>query len=286
MAECEAARAKALSLVGQGYIYGAKGQVCSTAFRQGQAAQYPEQAANILGIGARWDGVPVWDCAQLTRAVARAAGVTLVSGATSQWNKTMWARKGTIDTLPPGEACFVYRRQGGGAATGSTVMAHTGVALGDGTCVHARGTAYGVVRQDMGGYAWTHWASPWEAGITQDMGGDEAMDSAGYQAEVVAETGSTVNVREEPNGALRSRLPLGTVVDVLSEADGWCAIAHGGGVGYMQSGFLRRVDSGEEDAVSVHLPETLRFWGVQTVQITRADALKLMVALNAATARE
>ena len=35
---------KALSLVGEGYIYGAKGQICSPAFRQQQAEQYPDQA--------------------------------------------------------------------------------------------------------------------------------------------------------------------------------------------------------------------------------------------------
>ena len=65
---------KALSLVGQGYIYGAKGQTCSPAFRRQQAQQYPEQADTILGTGEKWDGKPVWDCAQLTRAAAKAAG--------------------------------------------------------------------------------------------------------------------------------------------------------------------------------------------------------------------
>ena len=70
----EKAKQKALSLVGQGYLYGAKGQICSEAFRAQQARQYPEQAKNILETGAKWDGQPVWDCAQLTRAVAAAAG--------------------------------------------------------------------------------------------------------------------------------------------------------------------------------------------------------------------
>ena len=42
---------KALSLVGQGYIYGAKGQTCSQEFRAQQARQYPEQAKNILEAG-------------------------------------------------------------------------------------------------------------------------------------------------------------------------------------------------------------------------------------------
>lgn len=224
---------KALSLVGQGYIYGAKGQICSLAFRQQQAAQYPEQADNILGTGAKWDGQPVWDCAQLTRACAAEAGVTLVSGATSQWKQRIWRRKGTIDTLPAGEVVFVYRQ-----ADGS--MQHTGVAIGDGTCVHARGTAYGVVQQPMSGYAWTHWASP---------AGDEPVTIA--QAEVWAPNGSTVNVRAEPGGSIVARLPIGTRVEITAQSAGWSAIRHEGGTAYMQSAFLReRAEKTLEERVS------------------------------------
>jgi len=131
----------ARSKIGQGYIYGAKGQTCSAAFRRQQAAQYPDQAQNILVTGAKWDGRPVWDCAQLTRYAAKAAGVELPSGATSQWRKGPWKRKGTIDTLPEGEVVYLYRQKG-------TIMQHTGLALGDGTCVHARGrpTAWCISR--------------------------------------------------------------------------------------------------------------------------------------------
>ena len=152
----QAVKDKALSLVGQGYIYGAKGQICSLAFRQQQAKQYPDQAERIMETGEKWDGVPVWDCAQLTRAVAKVGGVSLVSGATSQWTKTDWDECGEIATIPQDELVFVYRR----STTNTSKMQHTGVALGDGTCVHARGTAYGVVRQKMSQYAWTHWARP------------------------------------------------------------------------------------------------------------------------------
>ena len=99
----ERAAAFARSKIGQGYIYGAKGQTCTAAFRRQQAQQYHEQAQNILVTGAKWDGRPVWDCAQLTRYAAKAAGVELPSGATSQWRKGPWKRKGTIDSLPEGE---------------------------------------------------------------------------------------------------------------------------------------------------------------------------------------
>lgn len=239
---------KALSLIGQGYIYGAKGQTCSPAFRQQQAEQYPDQADNILNVGAKWDGKPVWDCAQLTRACAKEAGITLVSGATSQWDKTDWAKKGTIDTIPPGETVFVYRRKNGS----STVMQHTGVALGDGTCVHARGTAYGVVRQDMAEHAWTHWAMPkWEENKEE---APMSLDVI-YQARVVAQTGSTVNMREEPGGRVIEKIAVGEVVDVLDESAGWKKILYHSNVGYMQAAFLKEYHP--NDMVSINIPRDL-----------------------------
>lgn len=221
----ETLKQKALSLVGQGYIYGAKGQVCSPAFRQQQAMQYPEQADHILTTGAKWDGKPVWDCAQLTRAVAKEAGFSLVSGATSQWQKTEWMACGTIDTLPTNAVAFVYRQSGGR-------MQHTGIALGDGTCVHARGTAYGVVRQPMDGYAWTHWAALWEVQT------GERLECTGI-AEVWARSGATVNVRREPGGDIVARLSVGTVVETGSSSAGWTKVVLGETQGYMQSAFLR-----------------------------------------------
>jgi len=215
---------KALSLVGEGYIYGAKGQICSPEFRLQQAQQYPEQADNILQTGAKWDGQPVWDCAQLTRAAAKEAGITLVSGATSQWNKTAWARKGEMDSLPENEAVFVFREKNG-------AMQHTGLALGDGTCVHARGTAYGVVRQQLADYPWTHWSSP-----------VPAHQEALYTARVTAQSGSTVNARKAPAGKVIRRIPIGTEVEVLDEQDGWSLIRHEGETAYMLSSFLARDD--------------------------------------------
>ena len=224
---------KALSLVGQGYIYGAKGQTCSPVFRQQQAAQYPGQADNILGTGAKWDGKPVWDCAQLTRACAKEGGVSLVSGATSQWNKTDWNEYGPIETIPEGETVFLYRQQN----ENGTVMQHTGVALGDGTCVHARGTAYGVVRQQVDEYPWTHWARP-------DWPEEKEEDTMAATATVTAPTG-TVNMRVSPSRSanLIDRLTIGTVVEVTAEVragDGepWRQIRYNGREGWMMAQFL------------------------------------------------
>lgn len=185
----ERSAAFARSKIGQGYIYGAKGQTCSAAFRRQQAAQYPEQAQNILVTGAKWDGRPVWDCAQLTRFAAKAAWVELPSGATSQWRKAPWKRKGTIDSLPDGEVVYLYRQKG-------TIMQHTGLALGDGTCVHARGTAYGVVHQPVRDYPWTHWASPWE---TESAPLPVEPIAPMTRATVYAENGLPVKLRNKPS---------------------------------------------------------------------------------------
>ena len=256
----EAVKARALSLVGNGYIYGAKGQTCSPDFRQRQAAQYPEYASMIMGTGAKWDGRPVWDCAQLTRACAKAGGVTLVSGATSQWNKTEWARKGAIDTLPPDEAAFLYRQADGR-------MQHTGVYLGDGTFVHAQGTAYGVLHEPMARYAWTHWGIPkWPE--TGENGEDENMSlDMLYTARVVAQNGNTVNMRNAPGGAITAKIPIDTVVGVIATGAGWMKILYGTETGYMQSAFLKRVEE------------------MVTLTIERSDALRLIEALETATAR-
>lgn len=239
---------KALSLVGQGYIYGAKGQTCSPAFRQQQAEQYPEQADNILGTGAKWDGKNVWDCAQLTRAAAKAGGVTLVSGATSQWNKTDWDETGTIDSMPQDEVLFLYRRQNGS----TTTMQHTGVALGDGMAVHARGTAYGVVWQAVGEYPWTHWARPKWPQETPENGENEGGASVLYKAKVTAEIGSTVNLRTEPAGNLLDRVNVGETVEVLLEKDGWSKVIHNGEEGWMMTAFLSKENGGE--TVTITLP--------------------------------
>lgn len=234
----EEAKKKALSLIGQGYIYGAKGQICSPEFREQQAQQYPDQADMILGKGAKWDGKPVWDCAQLTRAAAKAGGVALVSGATSQWTKTDWQERGEIADMPEGEVLFLYRRQKGS----STTMQHTGVALGDGMAVHARGTEYGVVLQAVEEYPWTHWARPaWP----EEGQGDNEPEVIGkmVQAKVKGPAGETVNLRSMPSksGNVKERIRVGEIVSAGENKDGWRSVAYNGTIGYMMAEYLQDI---------------------------------------------
>ena len=162
-----------LSRVGNPYLMGGTGQVCTKAYREARAAQYPGSAAKIKKNCQRMNGGPntckgcryfdestgqgkrAYDCAQLTRWAMDAVGISLVSGATSQWRKTNWAEMGEMDSLPKDRMCLLFRQDSPGK------MGHTGIDMGDGTVIHAKGHDYGVVRQSLQEYsAWTHWAVP------------------------------------------------------------------------------------------------------------------------------
>lgn len=152
-----------LQWIGHAYIYGGTGQPCTPAYRRARQAQYPSMATAIrvncpvlsgrqaTCTGCRWEGKKAFDCAQLTRRTAESVGLSLPSGATSQWRKGEWKQKGTIDTLPKDKIAFLYKEKNG-------KMVHTGVYLGDGSFVHARDHRAGVIRQDLSAYLWTHWA--------------------------------------------------------------------------------------------------------------------------------
>lgn len=148
----DAMTARALALVGCGYIYGATGWICTRARMEQQMRQYPAYAGQIERYGKKWIGKPCYDCAQLTRDVARRAGVSLPSGATSQWRAAgIWKEKDVIDTLPDEAGIFLFTMRDGR-------MTHTGVSVGHGEEVDARGHAYGVVRRPIRGTTFTHWA--------------------------------------------------------------------------------------------------------------------------------
>lgn len=232
-----------LARVGEGYIYGAKGQKCTPAFRNQQANQYPDQQNNILNVGEKWDGKPVWDCAQLTRAAAAVGGVSLKSGATSQYNAGPWKQTGTIDTIPAGRVVFVYRDSGGRKQ-------HTGASLGDGTVVEARGTAKGVIRSRLTEYPWTHWAEPyWQAESEE-----RPMQTVTMYVET--DNGGALNLRDEPSKSARrlAVIPNGAAVDVLTDQGEWAAVNWGDQTGYVMTAFLtpeKREKSAQEQASDV-----------------------------------
>ena len=148
----EAMTEKALSLLGCGYIYGATGWICTQKRLDEQAKQYPVYADLIYRYGPKWFGKPCYDCAQLTRAVAKEAGISLPSGSTSQWRSAgVWQQKGRISDMPDEAGLFVFTVKNGETT-------HAAVTIGGGETVDARGHAYGVVRRRLADASYTHWA--------------------------------------------------------------------------------------------------------------------------------
>lgn len=156
----------AISKLGCAYIYGGYGEnKCTPAFRKERASAYPSQKSNTYNNclvlsgkqksceGCKWNGKQAYDCAQLTRYSCKAAGQELPSGATNQWNKVAWDKKGTIDTLPDVPGVLLYQANSTGG------MKHTGVCIGGGYAVEARAAKYGVVQTVTKDRPWTHWAA-------------------------------------------------------------------------------------------------------------------------------
>jgi len=156
----------AISKIGCAYIYGGYGEKkCTPAFRKERAKAYPEYKSNMYNncpvlsgkqsscTGCKYNGKQAYDCAQLTRYSCKAAGQELVSGANSQWTKTAWDKKGTIDSLPDVPGVILYHINDKGR------MSHTGVYIGGGYAVEARGHSYGVVKTKVSSRSWTHWAA-------------------------------------------------------------------------------------------------------------------------------
>ena len=170
----------ALSKVGSPYVMGGTGKRCTPAYRKARAAQYPGSAAaieqqcqvmsgkKITCDGCKYDGMDCYGCAQLVRYGCKAAGIDglNISGANSQWKRGDWDEKGAIAAMPEGAVCILYRQDSDGR------MGHTGICLGDGSIVHAKGHAYGVVHDLVSAGRWTHYAIP--KGLSSEDDGQAA----------------------------------------------------------------------------------------------------------------
>ena len=100
-----------------------------------------------------------------------------------------------------------------------------------------------------------------------------------YKAKVTAPSGSTVNMRVRPNpdAARLAKVPIGDIVEVQTEADGWARIDWNGTIGYMMSQYLLKVafKPGSTESVENELMNDL-----VVVRIPRSAAEALMRAFT------
>ena len=241
MTNNEKIKAFVLEAVGCPYVYGATGQKCTAAYRRARMEQYPGSAEAIKKncqvlsgksatcYGCKYNGKKAYDCAQLTRFAAKAIGAEIPSGATSQWNKVDWAQKGVLDSLPLHQVCFLYLERDG-------KMGHTGVYLGDGTVIDARGHSAGVVHRKLDDVKWTHWALLKQQEIEDEKEGNAV-------AKFIV-TGNRLALREKPATSATVLLRMDTGTEIAGEAvnDEWVKITVNGKVGYSMAKHLAQVE--------------------------------------------
>ena len=225
----------ALNAVGKGYCWGADGQTCSPEFRQELARRAPDQAANLLNVCAKWDGMPVWDCSGLFRGAWRKLAAYKSGGATTIYD-TWCVEKGPIDTMPDEPGIAVFRWDG-------KKMKHTGLYTGNGLAIEARGSAQGVIRCPLSSYPWTHWGRLMDV----EYAGVAAKPiNYPYRAEVInVKTGLNLCTSPKNSSNTIQLLPLGTVVEVLEDncGDGFSKVRYGDIVGYCTRSYLYQLAS-------------------------------------------
>lgn len=228
------------SQVGNGYVYGATGWICSEAQRKIQAKQYPEQEHNIMVVSAKWDGKRCFDCAQLTKFALQEVGISIPSGATSQYNYTnIYANRGIFKNMPLNTMCLVFRE----AKDKQGVMNHVGYNIGDGTVIEARGAGEGVIRSNIQSYPWTHYAVP---RISVSIANVEPP----YQAKIQTVTGNGISLWKDRSKTYKVvSIPEGAIVTVLSYPDsyGFASAQSSMFIGVVDTKYCIPIKQDEED---------------------------------------
>lgn len=144
--------------------------------------------------------------------------------------------------------------------------------------IHCTSPGGVVTDAKLGKWAYRGWLSL----IGED--GETGYELTGMEtATVTAESGSTVNMRREPHGALVDRVPVGSVVQVMQVTGEpgaqWAQVAYSGKAGWMDVAFLRMeagteaTDSAADDGEMV------------TLRVPRTAAEQLMSVLSDALGR-
>ena len=141
----------AKSKIGCGYIWSGYGQKLTKSLLDQLYNKYPSHIDK--SVVSQWIGKQVYDCSGLVRVAFQQVKIDVIHHADSAWKQTPWTTKGTISNYPKDKVLILYKKGSDGT------MVHTGIYIGGGKCIHAKGSAYGVVKDNMPG-SWTHWGIP------------------------------------------------------------------------------------------------------------------------------
>ena len=236
--------------VGAAYVWGAWGGECTVAYRKKYAGYTPAKADMIKKYcpvmsgkqstctGCQYEGKRAFDCRGLTHWVLKETGVIDLygQGATTQYNTASnWQKHGEIKDMPDEAGVVLFRKKNGS-------MSHTGLYIGGGTVIHAKGHASGVVMQSLSSANFTHYAVPKgldikledteETEVEADMRtvrrGDYGADVGTLQKKLV-ELGNTLEIdgkfgQKTENAVKMFQSSNGLTVDGIVGAKTWAAL--------------------------------------------------------------
>lgn len=197
------------------------------------------------------------DCSGAFVHAMRKHGMEIYHGSNTIWRKFLDV-KGRIRELPllPGVAVFKWREDGEPQQyeeDGEDDFYHIGLYVGDGNVIEAKSVKAGCVMSTLED-GWTHAGYLRGIEYCEEDAPDEVNEVR--KAVICAESGSTVNVRREPNGERIGRIPLCTVADVFSSEGGWSSISSTDEngqplAGYVKTEFLAFEEQTPPDMISL-----------------------------------
>ena len=140
-----------------GYIWGTRGQTWT------QSSQDRATRDMTVKYGQKWVGRKVADCSGLFVWAYKQKGESIYHGSNTIWKKYC-SKQGTITNgmaIKPGTAVFTVK---------DGVRGHIGLYVGNGVCIEAKGTQYGVVTSELS--RWQEWGELKD--VDYDMLAEEA----------------------------------------------------------------------------------------------------------------
>ena len=142
----------AKSKLGCGYIWSGNGQILTESLLNELYDKYPDHIdKNIVK---KWIGKQVYDCSGFVQKAFKEIKIDLHHNAERAYKYTKWETKEEMSNYPKDKVFITYRY-----SKADEKMVHTGIHIGGGKFIHAKGSKDGVILESKVS-SWTHWGIP------------------------------------------------------------------------------------------------------------------------------